>query len=906
MRVNQIYDIDNKTYLIRLNRTEEKSVLCLESGNRIHTTAFEWPKNVAPSGFTMKLRKHLKNKRLEKLEQLGVDRVIKLQFGIDECAFHVILELYDRGNIILTDHEMTIMNILRPHTEGEEIRLVVREKYCMNRAKADTGAPDMNLLKEYLKTAKPGDQLRRVLNSHLEYGPSLIEHVLYEHNLIDYKIPGEEKPAADGKKSKNVKEDKSHPFDVEVDFSKLEIAVNDAEKIMRDAMKQTSKGFIIQRRDLKPSQTGGEDEFYDSNLEYHPMLFAQHRNRPYKEFDSFNISVDEFYSTLEGQKIDLKAMHQEREAIKKLTNVKKDHAKRLTDLTKTQLFDIKKAELITRNQQLVDNAILAIRSALANQMSWPDIQELVKAAQNNGDMVAKCIKQLKLEINHISLFLTDPYQNDVDEDDDDEEKSDSEEKEEKLESMVLDVDLGLSAYANARRFHDQRRNAAKKELKTIESSQKAMKSAERKTKQALKDVKNMTSIAKARKTFWFEKFYWFISSENFLIIGGRDQQQNELIVKRYMRSNDVYVHADIQGASSVVIRNPTENDIPIKTLLEAGAMAVSYSVAWDAKVVTSAYWVKSDQVTKTAPTGEYLGTGSFMIRGKKNFLPACHLILGLSFLFKLEESSVERHKGERRIRKFDDEDSNSNKMAQLMIENEKLDMVPEEEDEIVVEESDGDDSDESDGEVKFPDSHVKIEHDTGKVTVKSDPKIEKLQSEFEDKEKVIFLGDDKPYIIQPLPPRLKQLKGKQLAARIASLKQEQEQKEIVEEKEDDSNKKPQAKRGQKAKLKKIKEKYKDQDEDERMLRMDILKSAGTSKDSRKGKKEAEAQKIKKIPVQKHFEPKPQALDGEEIDENPASADVDMLDSLTGIPHDDDELLFAVPVVAPYQALHNYK
>ena len=33
----------------------------------------------------------------------------------------------------------------------------------------------------------------------------------------------------------------------------------------------------------------------------------------------------------------------------------------------------------------------------------------------------------------------------------------------------------------------------------------------------------------------FEKFFWFISSENYLIIGGRDQQQNELIVKRHLK-----------------------------------------------------------------------------------------------------------------------------------------------------------------------------------------------------------------------------------------------------------------------------------------------------------------------------------------------------------------------------------
>lgn len=67
------------------------------------------------------------------------------------------------------------------------------------------------------------------------------------------------------------------------------------------------------------------------------------------------------------------------------------------------------------------------------------------------------------------------------------------------------------------------------------------------------------------------------------------------------------------------------------------------SVSWTMKInLQNAFWVKPEQVTKTAPTGEYLTTGSFMIRGKKNYLPATHLILGLSFLFKLEDSSIPR------------------------------------------------------------------------------------------------------------------------------------------------------------------------------------------------------------------------------------------------------------------------
>ena len=57
-------------------------------------------------------------------------------------------------------------------------------------------------------------------------------------------------------------------------------------------------------------------------------------------------------------------------------------------------------------------------------------------------------------------------------------------------------------------------------------------SAEKKTKQTLKEVAAITNINKARKVFWFEKFFWFISSENYLVVAGRDMQQNEMIVKR--------------------------------------------------------------------------------------------------------------------------------------------------------------------------------------------------------------------------------------------------------------------------------------------------------------------------------------------------------------------------------------
>lgn len=55
MRLQRVYDIDHKTYLFKFQRNDEKCVLLLESGVRLHVTNYEWTKNDAPSSFSMKV-----------------------------------------------------------------------------------------------------------------------------------------------------------------------------------------------------------------------------------------------------------------------------------------------------------------------------------------------------------------------------------------------------------------------------------------------------------------------------------------------------------------------------------------------------------------------------------------------------------------------------------------------------------------------------------------------------------------------------------------------------------------------------------------------------------------------------------------------------------------------------------
>lgn len=101
--------------------------------------------------------------------------------------------------------------------------------------------------------------------------------------------------------------------------------------------------------------------------------------------------------------------------------------------------------------------------------------------------------------------------------------------------MQVELDLDFNAYANARIHYEKRKQHIVKQQKTVDANEKALKAAEKKAQQQLSQVRTKTAIQHVRKPLWFEKFNWFVTSENYLVISGRDAQQNELIVKRYLR-----------------------------------------------------------------------------------------------------------------------------------------------------------------------------------------------------------------------------------------------------------------------------------------------------------------------------------------------------------------------------------
>lgn len=312
-----------------------------------------------------------------------------------------------------------------------------------------------------------------------------------------------------------------------------------------------SKGYIVQEKENRPAIDNDKDvEHYYKNIEFISFPFMQFQDKMIVDFNSFMLAVDEFYSKMEGQKIDMKTMQQEREALKKLSNVREDHEKRLDGLLTVQNTDKRKAELIIANQDLVQCVINSMQLAIATQASWKDLETFIQKNNHCTDPVIGTIKGCDLQKNIVIMSLNDDDSDDMASEKDTVNVEEEEEKkqvgqnkknkrknqnESKLtqqKGVLVEIDLRLTALGNARSYYDHKRAAAKKVQKTIDASHKALKSAEKKTQQTLKEVKRISSIYKARKVYWFEKFYWFVSSENYLVIGGRDSLQNEMIVKR--------------------------------------------------------------------------------------------------------------------------------------------------------------------------------------------------------------------------------------------------------------------------------------------------------------------------------------------------------------------------------------
>lgn len=194
----------------------------------------------------------------------------------------------------------------------------------------------------------------------------------------------------------------------------------------------------------------------------------------------------------------------------------------------------------------------------------------------------------------------------------------------KLDDTHVQIDSNIGIPESTEKYYNKGKKAKRKidgVNKAIENTKSEIKKLEDKKEVAIELLRQKQEKREKRELKWYEKLRWFISRDGYLVIGGRDANSNEQVVKKYSKNNDIYLHCDIHGAPSTIIQNKNEDEIPESTLYDAACFASSFSSAWTEGFSSyDAYWVTLDQVSKTPQSGEFLKKGAFVIRGKKNFI----------------------------------------------------------------------------------------------------------------------------------------------------------------------------------------------------------------------------------------------------------------------------------------------
>ncbi len=201
--------------------------------------------------------------------------------------------------------------------------------------------------------------------------------------------------------------------------------------------------------------------------------------------------------------------------------------------------------------------------------------------------------------------------------------------------MKIEIDLNKNLNENASLYFEKSKKA-KKKLKGLE---KAVKDTGKKLKELEEkdEAKEKKVLVKKRKKQWFEKFHWFYTSDNLLAIAGRDVKSNEELIKKHLEKDDLYFHAEIPGSPHCILKTK-KNSAPQNSMQETAEFVASFSRAWSSGLSSvDVYSVLPEQVSKKAPAGESMKTGSFMIYGNRNWFKKT----GLNFAIGIKKEEKE-------------------------------------------------------------------------------------------------------------------------------------------------------------------------------------------------------------------------------------------------------------------------
>ena len=515
--IGKIYQYDNTSFGFRLNGEEKaRHLFYVVRGVRAHLVSELPPAPKNPSGFSMYLRKYIEGGKVLAIEQKAIERVLIITIGKGPSEYKLIIELFDEGNLILTDEKYTIINALAQR-KFRDREIVGGAEYSM-----DAVCPEKLTFEEFKEkiTADEGE-IVRALATKMQLGGIASEDICQIAQVS-----------------------KSMPCTFSTD-------------VQLRPVYEAMRAWIARL-------TEGQDPVIDAKGAF---PFPSLAREPKEHFPTFSKALEAFYPKFIAEKV-----------IEQKIKLSKEQRIRKQQETALITFDKKIAEATEISEIIYSHygevqETIDVLSAASQKLSWQEIATVIKksdapAAKRIISVDPKNASVLidLQEKHNVTIFVHDS----------------------------LEANVGRY-FAVVKKFRAKKAGA----LRAMEAG-------------IIHPEKRKASRPGRLKPTWYHRFRWMETSDGVLVIGGRNADQNEELVKKYLGGKDTFLHADVFGASAVIVKGVTER------MDQATQFAASYSRAWAGGGASADVIAASpSQVSKTPESGEYVAHGSFIIRGER-------------------------------------------------------------------------------------------------------------------------------------------------------------------------------------------------------------------------------------------------------------------------------------------------
>jgi predicted ribosome quality control (RQC) complex YloA/Tae2 family protein len=589
-KVDKAYLYDDSLVRLRMRDFDRGRVeLLIETGDpkRIHVSD---PANVPdapgrPPSFAMMLRNRISGADFAGVEQHEFDRIVTLRFERPDGDTLIIAELFGDGNVVVCNADYEIIDCLAT------VRLSSRTvapgaQYEYPQSRFDPLAATDEQFTQQMEDSDT--DLVRTLATQLNLGGLWAEELCTRAGV---------------EKTKSI----------------------------ADASEAEYQALLHVTEELRESLADGafdphvyyEDE---SRISVTPVPLAEREGLECEQFDSFNRALDDYFTNFEQSEGTTSREDRGRpdfeSEIEKYERIVDQQQGAIENFEENAQAERRKAELLYERYDLVSEVLTAIQNARADDRSWDAIQARFEEGAEQNIAAAEAVEDVNGAEQTVTLDLDET-------------------------NVTLDTSIGVEKnadrlYQEAKRIEEKKEGAlaaiedTRDDLTSVKQRREAWEEGDEENSEVgdesdtdettSVDWLSRSSIPVRQDEQWYERFRWFHTSDDFLVIGGRNADQNEDLVKKYMESGDLFFHAQAHGAPVTILKatGPSESardvDIPERSREEAAQFAISYSTVWkDGHYSGDVYMATPDQVSKTPESGEFIEKGSFVIRGERTY-----------------------------------------------------------------------------------------------------------------------------------------------------------------------------------------------------------------------------------------------------------------------------------------------